>query len=239
MRHAPAYPRRSRQIAGFHAAYLVGTGLWPLLHRRSFEAVSGRKTDFWLVRTVGGLAVACGAALGLSVVRGRQTPEVRVLAATQALVFLTADLFAAKNQSSVYLGDVAVQAASLPSWFIPWTNDSQARAPHGHFGVGVLYCVRGSFVNCEQGCISLFGFHSDAAMLRGHAGVPVSAKDQEAMKPRMVPRPVVTRPAPARALRSTAPELGLLVLLESSLVINCARGICGGYVGIDPASNSC
>ncbi len=33
----------------------MATGLWPLVHRRSFEAVTGRKTYWWLVNTVGSL----------------------------------------------------------------------------------------------------------------------------------------------------------------------------------------
>jgi hypothetical protein len=118
------YRPRARQIAGFQSAYLVVTGLWPLLHRRSFEAITGPKTDFWLVRTVGGLALASGAALGVSVIRGRSQPEIQVLAAAQALVFVTADLFAAKSQSVVYLGDVALQAACLPSWFVHWPSEA-------------------------------------------------------------------------------------------------------------------
>ncbi len=34
----------------FEAArrYYLGTGIWPLVQRRSFEAITGRKQDFWL-----------------------------------------------------------------------------------------------------------------------------------------------------------------------------------------------
>ncbi|MBV8580277.1 MAG: hypothetical protein JOZ86_06540, partial [Candidatus Eremiobacteraeota bacterium] len=38
------------------AAYYLATGLWPLLDMRSFELVTGRKTDRWLVKMVGALA---------------------------------------------------------------------------------------------------------------------------------------------------------------------------------------
>lgn len=117
-----SYPRRSRQVAGFHAAYLLATGLWPLVHRDSFEAVTGPKTDFWLVRTVGGLAAACGVVLGVSVLRGRQSSEIRLLAGAQAVVFVAADVYAAKTQSRVYAGDVVLQAVCLPAWFVPWSS---------------------------------------------------------------------------------------------------------------------
>jgi hypothetical protein len=92
------------------------------VHRDSFEAITGPKTDFWLVRTVGGLATVCGVVLGVSVVRGRQQPEMQLLVTAQALVFVAADMFAATSQSRVYLGDVLGQAALLPAWFVPWAS---------------------------------------------------------------------------------------------------------------------
>jgi hypothetical protein len=45
------------------AAYYLITGLWPLVSLRTFEMVTGPKTDDWLVRMVGLLAAAIGAAL--------------------------------------------------------------------------------------------------------------------------------------------------------------------------------
>ena len=41
---------RPRTVAAVQAASLVATGAWPLLDRSSFEAVTGRKQDLWLVR---------------------------------------------------------------------------------------------------------------------------------------------------------------------------------------------
>jgi hypothetical protein len=34
------------------SGYYVATCVWPLLNRQSFEAITGRKVDFWLVQTV-------------------------------------------------------------------------------------------------------------------------------------------------------------------------------------------
>ena len=53
----------ARGLAGLQAAYYVSTGLWSLVHRRSFERITGPKQEYWLVRTVGALAVAIGAAM--------------------------------------------------------------------------------------------------------------------------------------------------------------------------------
>ena len=118
-----------RLLAGFHAAYLVATGVWPLVHRRSFEAVTGPKRDFWLVRTVGGLAAATGATLGIAVVRGRRSPETVALALGTGLVFGLADLRAARTESAIYLGDVVVQLAlTAPAWLAQWPARSALEA---------------------------------------------------------------------------------------------------------------
>jgi hypothetical protein len=39
-------------VGAFQAAFYITTGVWPLLHRRSFECVTGRKTDL-VAQTVG------------------------------------------------------------------------------------------------------------------------------------------------------------------------------------------
>jgi hypothetical protein len=65
----------ARTLAGVHAAYFVSSGVWPLLHRPSFERATGKKKDFWLVRTVGGLAAASGLSMGLAAWRGSRQPE--------------------------------------------------------------------------------------------------------------------------------------------------------------------
>ena len=41
------------------------SGIWPLLDMPSFEAVTGRKTDKWLVKTVGLLVAVSGSALNV------------------------------------------------------------------------------------------------------------------------------------------------------------------------------
>lgn len=113
----------ARRLAGAHAAYLVATGVWPLLDRAGFERVTGPKRDFWLVRTVGGLAAAAGVSLGVAVIRGKRSPETAVLAVSTGLVFGIADLHAARTQSLVYLGDTALQLALVPSWLRAWDTD--------------------------------------------------------------------------------------------------------------------
>ena len=111
------------------SAYLVSSGVWPILHRRSFERVTGRKHDFWLVRTVGGLAVAAGASLGLAAVSGRNHRETSVLALATGLVFGVADLRAARTHSRIYLGDALMQLVFAPTWLRSWgTADERGTA---------------------------------------------------------------------------------------------------------------
>src|SRR5438067_11801258 len=53
----------TRSVAIAQGAYFVATGIWPLLHMPSFEAVTGPKVDKWLVRTVGVLVSVVGGVL--------------------------------------------------------------------------------------------------------------------------------------------------------------------------------
>jgi hypothetical protein len=94
--------------------------VWPLLHRASFELVTGEKRDFWLVRTVGGLAAAAGLAMGVAVARGSKTPETTVLALATGLVFVLADVRAARTESRVYLADALLQTTFAPAWLASW-----------------------------------------------------------------------------------------------------------------------
>jgi hypothetical protein len=104
--------RWRRGLLAFQAAYYLLTGLWPLVHLSSFEAVTGPKTDDWLVRTVGLLAGAIGATLAVAAARQTtRSPEVVVLAASAALAFGAIDLWYGLSGriSPIYLADAAVQ----------------------------------------------------------------------------------------------------------------------------------
>jgi hypothetical protein len=45
--------RYASTLRGLYAPYLLATGVWSLVHRRSFERVTGPKEDYWLVQAVG------------------------------------------------------------------------------------------------------------------------------------------------------------------------------------------
>ena len=74
---------RRRRAALLQAGYYVVTGVWPLVHRRSFERITGPKVDYWLVRTVGVLVAAIGAGLAVGA-RNRVSPQLEVTAVLAA-----------------------------------------------------------------------------------------------------------------------------------------------------------
>jgi hypothetical protein len=96
----------SSAVTRLQGVYYVATGLWSLVHYRSFEAISGRKHDRWLVRTVGLLAVA----VGIGLVRHPGSRPGGELADTSAASFAIADLLAVSSgQGRVYLADAAIE----------------------------------------------------------------------------------------------------------------------------------
>jgi hypothetical protein len=92
--------------------YYLVTGLWPVVHLRSFEAVTGPKTDDWLVHMVGLLAAAIGISLATAVQRDELRPTaVRVLAISSALAFAGIDVWYGFSGriSPIYLGDAVIE----------------------------------------------------------------------------------------------------------------------------------
>jgi hypothetical protein len=115
--------RWRRRLIAFQAAYYLATGLWPLVHLPSFEAVTGPKTDDWLVHMVGLLAGVIGAALGVAAAHDRhRAPEIVVLAAGAALAFAGIDLWYVLNGpiSAIYLADALIELALL--FGLTWTR---------------------------------------------------------------------------------------------------------------------
>jgi hypothetical protein len=70
----------TRVVATLQGAYYVATGLWPLFSMGTFEAVSGPKTDDWLVHTVGVLVSVIGVVLLSAAVTGQLGAPLRLLA---------------------------------------------------------------------------------------------------------------------------------------------------------------
>lgn len=110
----------STRLATLHGAYFLVTGLWPLIHERSFERVSGPKTDDWLVRTVAVLVSVIGAVLLLAGRRGRIVPELRVLAVgSSAGLGAVSVYYPARGRiSRIYWLDALAEAGLIVMWLL-------------------------------------------------------------------------------------------------------------------------
>lgn len=108
----------SSTVAVAQGAYYVATGVWPLLHMRSFLRVTGPKTDLWLVETVGGLVGAIGGALLAAGLRRRVTPEIKLLGMGSAAALAAVEGFYALRGRipSIYLADAVVEVALGAVW---------------------------------------------------------------------------------------------------------------------------
>ena len=117
---------RAARLARAHGVFNIGGGLWPLLHMRSFEAVTGPKVDRWLVRTVAGLMVANG------LVQWRAEPSVEGIASARRVGLGTALTLAAidityavpRRISRMYLLDAVLEVG----WVIAWARARPASA---------------------------------------------------------------------------------------------------------------
>ena len=100
--------------------FYVLTGLWPIVHRKSFEKVMGRKSEGSLAQTMGGMIAAVGAALIVGSLDDRPSRSLKWLGMGSAIALGLADLvFATRGKTSrVYFADAAAEGAALAGWMI-------------------------------------------------------------------------------------------------------------------------
>ena len=88
--------------------YYLLTGLWPILHIRSFNAVTGPKVDLWLVKMVALLTIS----IGISILAAyREGYHSRLLNALAALSYFTIDTYYALSNRipDIFLADALVE----------------------------------------------------------------------------------------------------------------------------------
>ncbi|HEX8104783.1 MAG TPA: hypothetical protein VF533_19345 [Solirubrobacteraceae bacterium] len=109
----PRIERRHVLLA--QGGYYLATGISPFASRRAFEAVTGPKTEWWLVQTVGALVGVVGAGLLSAGARRRPTPEIVGIAAGCAagLAVIDAVHVARGRIAPVYLLDAVAEVAAL------------------------------------------------------------------------------------------------------------------------------
>ncbi|MBA3456837.1 MAG: hypothetical protein H0T42_27355 [Deltaproteobacteria bacterium] len=115
-------PHRRELVPLAQGVFYIATGLWPIVHLKSFEAVTGPKVDRWLVRTVGGLISAVGAALMAAAFEQQPGPSrtLAVLGIGSAIALGASDvIYASRGRiSKVYYVDAVAEAAILAAWAV-------------------------------------------------------------------------------------------------------------------------
>jgi hypothetical protein len=119
----------TERLALLQGGFAVVTGLWPIAHLRSFEAVTGPKLEGWLVKTVGALVTVIGGTLLFAGARRHVGPEVRLLGAGTAAAFTAVDVvYTAKRRiSPVYLLDAVAETALLAGWGVAQARSRSER----------------------------------------------------------------------------------------------------------------
>jgi hypothetical protein len=105
-------------VAFAQGIYYVVSGGWSLVDIDSFQKLTGRKTDLWLVKTVGLLLVAIGAGLILAGMRKEFEPALILIGIGSAAALLAVELFYVLNRviPRIYLLDAAVEAGFVAAW---------------------------------------------------------------------------------------------------------------------------
>lgn len=106
------------RLALANGAFFVVSGLWPVIHLRSFEAVTGPKVDGWLVKTVGALLAAVGVPLLRAGRTGKVDGNLALAAAGTAASLAVIDLvYVPKGRiSPIYLLDAATELGIVVAW---------------------------------------------------------------------------------------------------------------------------
>jgi hypothetical protein len=111
-------------VAFTQGVFYLLAGIWPLIHITSFVAVTGPKTDLWLVKTVGVLVTIIGMVV-LSALRShRITGEIVLLAVASALGLAGIDIVYTLSGtiSLIYLADAVLEIGLAIGWGLGWSR---------------------------------------------------------------------------------------------------------------------
>jgi hypothetical protein len=99
-----------------------------LLSIRTFEKVTGPKTDKWLVKTVAVLVTVIGVVLAMAGRRHKVSGEIGVLAVGSALGLTAIDFIyvAKKRISKIYLLDALAEIILTAMWITLWLRSRRS-----------------------------------------------------------------------------------------------------------------
>lgn len=108
------------RIAIVQGIFFFLTGVWPLVSIGTFQAVTGPKTDLWLVKTVGILIAVIGLVLAAAGFRDNVTAEIVFLAVGSSASLMAVDVvYSLKGIiSKIYLADAILELIIIAAWVI-------------------------------------------------------------------------------------------------------------------------
>ena len=100
------------------AVYILLTALWPIIDIRSFMAVTGYKTDIWLVKTVGALLIPVALTLVMYLYIPTDRRPALMLGSGTAAAFICIDFYYALTDviPDIYLADGLAEILFLACW---------------------------------------------------------------------------------------------------------------------------
>jgi hypothetical protein len=124
-----------RLLLLLQGGYYAATALWALLDADSFMAVTGPKTDVWLVKTVAALILTTSLPLLAASARSGPGPEILLLALGSATALACVDVVYVLERTiePIYLLDAALQAV-LIFWWLAHLSSLAARPSRGPSG---------------------------------------------------------------------------------------------------------
>lgn len=105
-------------VAAAQGALFLASGLWPVVHLKSFEAATGPKREGWLVKALGLVLASVGAGLVLAAARREVSGETALVGALSSTALAAINLrYAGTHRiSRVYFIDALLHACSLAGW---------------------------------------------------------------------------------------------------------------------------
>ena len=118
-----------RTVALLQGGYFALTGVWPLVSMATFEAVTGPKTDDWLVHTVGVLVTVIGLVLLSATIKGEVDAPVAVLAVGSSAGLATIEFFYVLRGViwPIYMLDAIAEVALIILWGVALFRDRTGR----------------------------------------------------------------------------------------------------------------
>jgi hypothetical protein len=116
-------------LAWLQGSYFFLTGIWPIVHLRSFlwvtgpktdHLVTGREEDHWLLMTVSVLIVSVGLTLLVSAYRRSVSAEIATLAIAASLGLTAIDVIYVARQViwPIYLLDAVIEVILISAWLV-------------------------------------------------------------------------------------------------------------------------